>query len=175
MAIENGQLKAPIQFFTQHNRGGNIFRADPQFHKVSKDPWYDWVEVNWGDSNADYVPAKLLLFMEVPSSDFTGTFKFGESYIDSPGSYAIAYSFEMNVDEPAHLDSRLVTYGKLMTKNEVPLLFVFDVKCIADTCIAVPYQPDEDIINANEWLLLKSKSEWYNIFVDFMDSKLHDK
>jgi hypothetical protein len=35
-AIENGNLKAPIKFFTQHNRSGNIFRADPQFQKKPK-------------------------------------------------------------------------------------------------------------------------------------------
>ena len=136
-AIEQGYLKPPIKFFTQHNRSGNIFRADPQFQKT-KEPWYDWVMVNWGSEDNDNVPAKLLLFMELDEDDFSGCFKFGESYIESPGSYAIAYSFETNVKEPAHLDSRLVTYGKILMEHNIPVLYVFDVNCILDTCIAVP-------------------------------------
>ena len=45
-AIDKGELKTTIKFFTQHNRNENIFRADPQFHKVAKQPWYDWVKVD---------------------------------------------------------------------------------------------------------------------------------
>jgi Plavaka transposase len=173
-AIKSGSLKPPIRFFTQHNRSGNIFRADPQYHKNSKEPWYDWVMVNWGSANEDYVPAKLLLFIEVNEEDFTGAFKFGGSYIEAPGSYAIAYSFETNVDEPAHLDSRLVTYGKLVTENNTPMLYAFDVNCIADTCIAVPYNPEDNLMNAKEWLLLQAKDKWYETFLDFMKEKLNE-
>jgi hypothetical protein len=110
--------------------------------------------------------------MEVSVDDFVDPFKFGDSYIESPGSYAIAYSFETNVDEPAHLDSRLVTYGKLLTKNDHPVLYVFDVNCIVDTCIAVPYDPADNTITAKQWLLLESKERWYQTFLDFMEAKL---
>jgi hypothetical protein len=176
-AIKSNYLKPPIRFFTQHNRSGNIFRADPQFHKKSQEPWYDWVMVDWGNEDEDNVPAKLLLFLEIDESEFTQAFKFGESYIESPGAYAIAYSFATNFKEPAHLDSRLVTYGKILTTSDniTPILYVFDVNCIADTCIAVPYNTNEDIVNANEWLLLQSKDSWYNTFIDFMDETLNDK
>jgi hypothetical protein len=165
-------MKPPIKFFTQHNRSGNIFRADPQYNKKSYEPWYDWVMVDWGTPDEDYVPAKLLVFMEVSVDDFVDPFKFGDSYIESPGSYAIAYSFETNVDEPAHLASRLVTYGKLLTKNDHPVLYVFDVNCIVDTCIAVPYDPADNTITAKQWLLLESKERWYQTFLDFMEAKL---
>jgi hypothetical protein len=173
-AIENGDLAAPIKFFTQHNRNGTIFRADPQFHKITKQPWYDWVKVDWGNQNEDACPAKLLLFMEVSDSDFIKTFKFGNSYIESSGSYALAYSLAENVEEPAHLDSRLVTYGKILSENEQPILYVFDVNSITDTCVAVPYHPKDTVITANEWLFFKSKDEWYNLFVDFMKEKLNE-
>jgi hypothetical protein len=173
-AVDNGYLKAPIKFFTQHNRNGIIFRADPQFHKITKNPWYDWVKVNWGNKKEDACPAKLLLFMEVSVSDFTQPFKFGNSYIESPGSYALAYSLAENVEEPAHLDSRLVTYGKILSENEQPILYVFDVNSITDTCVAVPYHPKDTVITANEWLFFKSKDEWYNLFVDFMKEKLNE-
>jgi Plavaka transposase len=174
-AIQNGHLTPPIKFFTQHNRSGNIFRADPQFNKKTKEPWYDWVIVNWGEEENNLVPAKLLLFMELKEEDFNGCFKFGESYIEAPGSYAIAYSFETNVKEPAHLDSRLVTYGKLLMNQTTPILYVFDVNCIVDTCIAVPYDPEECIITGTKWLLLKSKEEWYEVFTDFMVETLNNE
>jgi hypothetical protein len=174
-AIKNKYLKAPIKFFTQHNRFGNIFRGDPAFHKEKNEPWYDWVMVNWGNENTNYVPAKLLLFIEIHDSEFLQAFKFGESYIEGPGAYAIAYSFETNVKEPAHLDSRLVTYGKILQDDNGPILYVFDVNCIADTCIAVPYQPSDDIITATEWLLLQSKERWYKTFITFMEETLCDE
>jgi hypothetical protein len=176
-AIEKGYLKAPIKFFTQHNRNGIIFRADPQFHKVNKQPWYDWVKVDWGTPNNNAVPAKLLLFMEVSEADFTGTFKFGDSFIESPGSYALAYSLADNDEVPAHLTSKLVTYGKILNANDEkdkPILYAIDVNSIVDTCVAVPYHVKETVINANEWLFFKSKIEWYDMFVDFMKQKLND-
>ena len=174
-AIDNGDLKTPIKFFTQHNRNGNIFRADPQFDKVTKQPWYDWVKVDWGNDSNNACPAKLLLFMEVSDSDFSRPFKFGESYIPCAGSYALAYSVAENIKEPAHLDSRLVTYGKILNEKDKPILYVLDVNSIVDTCVAVPYRPEQTIINANEWIFLSSKDEWYNIFVDFMKEKLDEK
>ena len=131
--------------------------------------------VNCGSKDSDNVPAKLLLFMILNEDDFSGCFKFGESYFELPGSYAIAYSFETNVKEPAHLDSRIVTYGKILMEHNIPVLYVFDVNCILDTCIAVPYDPEDTIITAHEWLLLKSKDEWYDSFADFMDETLKTK
>ena len=118
VAIKSGNLHAPIKFFTQHNRGGIIFRADPQFHKKQKEPWYDWCQVDWGDKECNKVPSKLLIFMEVSASDFKCPFKFGDSFIENPGSYAISYSFDQNNNIPAHLESMLVTYGELLTNED---------------------------------------------------------
>ena len=112
--------------------------------------------------------------MENTDSDFIRPFKFGESYIVCLGSYALAYSVAEYIIEPAHLDSRLVTYGKILNQNDQPILCVLDVNSIVDTCVAIPYRPDETINNANEWIFLSSKEEWYNIFVDFMKEKVDE-
>ena len=173
-AINMGNLKAPIQFFTQYNRNGIIYRADPQFHKKSKQPWYDWVKVNWGEDNNNSCPAKLLIFMVVSDLDFCKPFKFGGSYIESPGSYALAYSVNENVVEQAHQNSMLVTYGKILTNENQPILYVLDVNSIVDTCVAVPYFPKDTVITATEWLFLKSKNEWYNLFIDHLNEKLNE-
>jgi hypothetical protein len=172
-AIITGNLKAPIKFFTQYNRNGIIYRADPQFQKKSKQPWYDWVKVNWGEDNNNNCPAKLLLFMVVSDLDFSRPFKFGDSYIESPGSYALAYSVESNVVMQAHQNSSLVTYGEILYEKNQPILYVFDVNSIVDTCVAVPYYPKDTVITAKEWLFLKSKNEWYNLFLDFMNETLN--
>lgn len=171
-AIDNGNLKAPIQFFTQHNREGIIYRADPQFKK-GKQPWYDWVKVDWGTRTTNAVPAKLLLFMEISQTDFIGTFKFGNSFIESPGSYALAYSLQENDSEQAHLDSMLVNYGKIERDDKKkPRLYAFNLDCIVETCIAVPYQTNETVINAHKWLFFTIKNKWYDVFIDWMKEKL---
>lgn len=171
-AIDNGNLKAPIQFFTQHNREGIIYRADPQFKK-GKQPWYDWVKVDWGTRDTNAVPAKLLLFMEISQTDFKGSFKFGNSLIESPGSYALAYSLPENDNEPAHQDSRLVNYGEIERDDKKkPVLYVFNLDSIVETCIAVPFNTNDTVINAHEWLFFKIKKMWYDVFINWMKETL---
>jgi hypothetical protein len=168
-------MNGPIHFFTQHNRKGTIFRADPEFSKDPKEVWYDWVLVNWGEKGiTDRVPAKLLLFMEITELDFIKKINmFGDSSINYPGTYAIAYSFESNNTIAAHLESKLVTFGKLhLSKDDFePIIYVFDVNCIVDTVIAVPYVPTEDVIDAKEWIILKSRSEWYETFISHLKAE----
>ena len=160
----------PFRFFTQHNRSGLIFRADPCYDKKSKEPWYDWAYINWGEASNCKVPCKLLLFIEIHVEQFIRPFKFGDGFIEEPGTYAICYSFNDNVNEKAHCDSLLVTYGKLLINNDNirPLIYAVDVKSIVENCISVPYNTEDNIINAIEWLIIKPMSEWSDILIAFM-------
>jgi hypothetical protein len=173
-AICEKSLNAPIHFFTQHNRDDLIFRADPYYCiNDSSFPWHDWALIDWGDRQCDSVPAKLLIFMLIDEQNFTRPFKFGEAYISEPGAYALTYSFTSNQQERAHQTSMLVTYGKIMTSNEDAedvIIFPVPVHSIVSPCIAVPYRTEDDVISAKEWIILKSRSEWYEQFLDFLKS-----
>jgi hypothetical protein len=175
-AISQGNLQPPIRFFTQHNRSGNIFRADPCYNKSSKEPWYDWAYINWGEDNINCVPAKLLLFMEIHDNQITNPFQFGDAFITEPGDYAITYSFESNMQQKAHLDSILVEYGQIVMSKQPgqndlePAVYPVIVDSIVSCCIVVPYLTSEDPIVAKEWLLLKARDKWGNIFEAFMQT-----
>ena len=70
----------------------------------------------------------------------------------------------------AHLDSKLVDYGNLIHDGDSQnlTLYAVSVDSIVKPCIAIPYQTESTIIDATEWLILKSKDEWYSTFFDFM-------
>jgi hypothetical protein len=54
----------------------------------------------------------------------------------------------------------------------IPKLYIFDVDCIASTISAVPYKVADGIHNAIEWLFLRPKHEWYEIFLTMMNEEL---
>ena len=168
--IQNGLFNSAIIFFTQHSRSGIIFRADPCYLKSENKPWYDWAYIDWGESNQHRVPAKLLLFMEVKSEDFQKPFNFGSGVINEPGTYAVIQTFGSNCKEKAHLTSMLVEYGSLM-KDELNeenfAIYGVSVDSIVAPCCAIPFNHNESIWNASDWILLKPRDMWYDIFTNF--------
>ena len=120
-----------ISFFTQHNRNGNIFRADPDYRS---EPWYDWACIDYGNDDKP-VPAKLLIFVDL-RENFVEEFKIGQTWVTEPGCYALGYTMNHAPNEPGHNISLLVEYGELALSSnqetEHPELNVFHVDSIAD-------------------------------------------
>lgn len=164
--VENGYVNSPIKLFTQHNRDGNIFRADSAW---KNETWYDWANVKWGAK--EIIPAQLLIFMDL-NNNFIKPFKVGQCKIVETGSYAIGRTFQSSKLMPAHQQSKLIGYGQLAIsdKTKKPELFMFPVDSIHSTCLAVPFRCNEDPTNAMEWLIIKPKLDWYKIFVDIVKS-----
>ena len=102
LAVATKKLRSPIRFFTQHNRHGIIFHANPDYK--DQDPWYDWAYVNWGES---VVPAKMMLFLDIERCELLQPFQFGNGRISSYGRFAIGYTFEFNNVIEAHGISKL--------------------------------------------------------------------
>lgn len=169
--IDSNALIGPIKFFTLHKRQGNLFRADPCYEKAAVEPWYDWVYIDWGDSENNCVPAKILIFMDIEEKQYLKRFEFGGSIVNEPGVYAIVLSFVSNDITLAHQASKLVEYGTLVNdiNTQNPTIYAVSVDSIVKPCIAVPYNTEKsNIINANEWLILKSRDQWYDTFLEFM-------
>ena len=160
--VENNHVNSPIKLFTQHNRAGNIFRADSAW---KKDVWYDWANIQW-DAN-EKIPAQLLVFVDL-KDNFLKKFKIGQCFIDEAGCYAIGRSFQSS-DEfiKGHQQSHFYDYGKLVISETTnrPQLCMFNVESIHSTSIAVPYSCNDNLTNAENWLILKSKNEWYGVLV----------
>ena len=150
--------KTTLSFFAQHNRGSNIFRADPCYEK--NNPWYDWVTVTW--QNDGNIPAKLLLFWEIDEKSYKKSFTVGSTTISGPGTYAIAYSLlsEESIIK-AHGVSLLVQYAQLDLSRDICM---FPVDSIHSPITAVPYNINQNIIEATEWIILANKLNWKSIF-----------
>jgi len=170
-----GSLLSPVNFFTFIKTQTVIYRACPKFSDGNV--WYDWAYVSWlDDSNVEsLVPAKLLLYISITQHSFIKSFKFGDIDIIEPGDYAIGYSFPYGPQVMAHTGSVTCLYGELETElvNNIgitPKICIFPIHSIVKPCIAVPFNcdPSVDCINAHKWLLMRSRAEWYDLFVDFM-------
>ena len=165
--IDGGYLNSPIKFFTVHKRYGKMFKADPIYKE--SECWYDWATVKW---DIETLPAKMLLFVDLDHDTFIKPFPIGSTIVTEPGSYALCYSLNYKAKIPAHMTSYLVSYGKIMVEenNQNPALCMFLLEAIENTVSAVPFNTsnDIDIINSIEWLFLCAKSEWYDVFKDFI-------
>ena len=100
-------------------------------------------------------------------------FHVGSSYINEPGSYAIAYSCLTNAKEMSHPTSLLVEYNELILNKSgrfkgLPQLCVFNVESIESTCIACPYFVKENIMIAEKWSILRPRMKWNCILIDFL-------
>jgi Plavaka transposase len=168
--VTNEYIKSPVPFFTQHNRDEIIFRGDPNWQETNQ-PWYDWAEVEW-DGEENNIPAQIQIFIDL-SNNFLKPFQIGQSFVIESGYYAIAKSFQNACTQKAHLISQLVDYGEFVYNDSEnkPLLCFFSVDCITNSMVAVPYNTKNTIYNAREWLILKPKNEWYNIFISILQKE----
>jgi hypothetical protein len=187
MFIENGYLKFPIQFFTQHKRDGSIFRANPDWQETNF-PWYDWARIKW-DGYENSVPAQLLIFIYL-SLNFIKPFQLRQSFVTEAGFYAIGHSFKDGNNIKAHSTSKLVQYGELISdENDLPELCIFSVESITNTIesitntiesitntmVAIPYNTNKSIIEAKECLILRPKETWYDCLIKNLRERIMNK
>jgi hypothetical protein len=73
-----------------------------------------------------------------------------------------------------HEVSLLTEYGVIMKENDTdqPQLCLFSVESIDKPCVAVPWKVQTSIIEANEWLIIKSRECWNDILTTHMESEL---
>jgi hypothetical protein len=118
------------------------------------------------------IPGKLLIFVVIDDSSFKTPFKLRDGIVEEPGSYALIYSFSSNITEMAHLDSKLVSFGTLDIDSltSIPKIYPIPVSSIVGPCIAVPYKIDDEPKNATEWLVMQSRENWNQTFIDFMET-----
>ena len=158
----NGSVEPPYRFFAQHNRGKYIFRADPSYEKGN--PWYDWATIQWSEGT---IPAKLMLFWDISEEQFNKPFSLGSTTVSTPGTYAIAYSLASEDQSiQAHGRSHLVQYSTIDVNTD---LCIFTVDSINTPLTGLPFNVEDNIIDAKEWIFLKPKNEWPDIFCDVMD------
>jgi hypothetical protein len=169
--VENGNVDSPIQFCTQHNRMDLIFRGDPEW--IDQYPWYDWAFVDWNLDEC--IPAKIMLFMNLEDNLLIPFGNEQMGYVSEKGYYAISHSFPHATNKLPHEVSLLSEYGVLMTSTAncaLLQLCLFSVDSINKPCVAVPYQVAESIMNAKEWLVLKSRETWNKILTQHMATEL---
>ena len=118
--------------------------------------------------------SKIVVIMDIEEHQFKNVFRYGESIISSPGKYCIAYSLLGTSSVlKAHGISKMVQYGKLIANEKAELeMYIFPVDCIHGTISAVPFLVNESIENAREWLFLRPKNEWYNIYLSLINETL---
>jgi hypothetical protein len=169
MIYKNGCIDGKLNFFTMHNRHSFLFRADPNYK--DNECWYDWAEVNWSN---ELIPTKLLLFWDIEKDSLKKAFKIGDITIKDPGQYVLCYSLKSHTElQPAHTQSILIQYGSLdIAEKRLPKLYIFHIDCIASTISAVPYKVSDHCYNAIEWIFLRPKDEWYNIYINHMTEEL---
>jgi hypothetical protein len=156
-----------VECYASCKREKIIYRGDPLYQLDHV--WYDWVNVKWLGVKNKTVPAKILLFMDLRKS-FRKKFIVGTSEVTEAGIYAVAYTLAENVERNnAHQISRLCKHGRLMKnrKNEFELV-MFNVNSIDSPQIAVPYRPNNNNIDAEEWLFIEPRKYWYEIFVNML-------
>ena len=141
-----------VTCFTEHKRGGIIFRGDPKFR--NQPAWRDWAQFNWMTENGEVViPGQIYFFVEVDSEDD------GEPLFDVPnGLYAVVNSLKKPT-EPVP-GSVLLSRGK--RESEFVLI---DLDCIVGPCFVVDNLGAVDQVgnDVQEVFELRPREEWANL------------
>ena len=66
----------------------------------------------------------------------------------------------------------MVDWGKLNIRDNIPQLSIISIDNIMEPISAVPYKTEDTIDSAHEWLFLKNRNNWANIFLHFMKETL---
>ena len=112
----------------------------------------------------------LELFMQIDEASFKKPFTIGSTRVNTHGTYVLAYSLlSEKTAIKAHGASQLVQYAQLDYSQD---LCIISVNSIFNPIVALPFRITDNVVDANEWILLKNKNNWKNIFIDFMKKTL---
>jgi len=156
---------------TLHKRGGLKFRASPCF---MKEIWRDWVMVDWGDHGKQ--ACKIYGFVDLSQIPPDSPIEYGGIEEVGPGLYAIVENSYLLADDEdddtnAHLFIPIRKEVQEITTQMVSKLkfYLADVEAFASPLVVIPDMGG----NANDYFLLRSRQEWSQRFVRFLETSNH--
>jgi len=162
LQIDNKRLL----LFTEHKRGGEIFRATPYF--MGK-PWRDWVTIDWGEEDGGVLPCHIAIFV-----DLTNIPDNNEHL--SPGTYAVVESASLyssqqeqnlgQIFEPYRKDFKKMSRENTKTTVERQY-YLADVDAIASPMCMIP-----DLGNPHPGAFFKvhPRQTWAKFFMEWLES-----
>lgn len=194
-----------VMLFTElkWTRVGTIFRANPSYGKYNN-PWHDWANIDWSPDGtasvaADIVPARLVIYFQIPVRDFrtsgitepleyfplkgAGYFAIVESLVESlyqsPTTKHVSYT---GADKElsnylAHPVCGIIYWSMTETLSGtiggVPKLRVVPIRAFSKTCVAIPYNIEN--VDSGEWLIIAPFEDWSESFLDEMKLRLKNE
>jgi hypothetical protein len=166
-----------LQIRGEHKREGMIFRGHPNYREK---PWRDWVTINWGDKE---LPCQIWCFVvidfepEVTDQEGNITTIFHGGIEVEKGTYAVVESanYDERDQEKAKSDIFIPIRKEVVRSNRVASgwkrkFYLADVESITCPLVVVPNVGDHCRF---DYLILKSRSEWVEIFKNWIDDP-HD-
>jgi hypothetical protein len=183
--------------WSSSNVGGVLegFENEDGNGDVKYDPWHDFAYVQWRTQrNETIIPARIIFFLTIPEGCQVED---SDHIVYPPGPYALVQSCveELNADPPssksvreyyrenygnpsdlknylAHPSCSILFWTVMETepsdnnREHVPKLYLTNTNNICGSCIAVPYDLQQK--PTIEWIVLRNRDEWEEIFVSDM-------
>jgi hypothetical protein len=176
LGIQNdlAHLFPVLPICAEHSRGGQIFRAHPNF--MGKGPWRDWVMIDWEGVGA--LPAKIWGFIDLscmPKGTTVLLTNADEAQVHQ-GVFAIIESAEYTeVPEepgPEVITSDIFTEIVIDTttigadgKVQVRKYYLVDVEAFKDPIVVIP---NIGSIPMCKYLLMTPRSKWSDQFIGWL-------
>ena len=176
-----GKLDTPrVYCATQHTRGGQIFRAHPNYHNR---PWNDHALFDWGGGSIPEL-GRIMTFVCIDLLAHGETIEVNDAVVEESGVYALIQTYrycnmegkpydneEERLEDWEHDPSIVRRLKRRTDEDGVPLLCLANVESIYDTATVVDNIGSKD---GNDFLYLEKRSEWKEQWVGQMGS-LYDK
>ena len=157
---------AQLTIYTEHKRGGQIFRGHPNYRGGG--PWKDWVKVDWGDRE---LPAQIWCFVVVDGFQHGQKIQHGGIRLRN-GIYGVTESCMFNTDDnEVGLSDLFVPLDKEMLEdpngNSIGrTFFLADVEAFTEPLVVVP-----DIGGpSNRYFLLHDRPTWVKRFTQWLET-----
>ena len=168
--LQQAVFERRLVILTEHHRNGNIFRAHPNFRQMGS--WNDWVLMDWG-AGADRSPAQIWCFLDLTSLGDAFRKKVDGVTVQK-GIYAVVESTHYEAAAPTSdifipcvKDAKELHENGALAKRQ---FYLADVEAFLDAVAVVP-----DIGHANKlrYLQVKSRREWAEGFVQWVQEPHH--
>ena len=159
-----------VPLHTLHKRDGLKFRASPKF---MNEIWRDWVMIDWGQDGEQ--ACKLYGFVDLTQIPEDSSIEYGGIAEVGPGLYAIVESSFVIEDEDGESDHLFVPIRKdvlEITNNMVSKMqfYLADVEAFLRPLVVIPDMGG----NSNDYFLLKSRQDWRERFIDYLEAPNHE-
>jgi hypothetical protein len=160
------ELPHGLLVFTEHKRGGHIFRSSPKFRDILG--WHDWVLLDWGRGHGK-LPAHIWAFVDFSELPDNFRRKFQGSYIQK-GVFAVTESAKYLPNDTGCQMLRPLQKEIVVPDGEACFQRKFWLSDVEGFVSPLCVVPDINSVDIFRYFEVQPQRDWHKVFLDWLEA-----